>query len=442
MIFDDILKYALLILSAFLDLFYSYCFFRVFFNRRLFFKQFYRLFIIFTLSIAAIFGVNILENMTLNLMATFIIIIFDICVFDTNIGKGLLFAIAYIAINIAAEIFVGTLFYVESIPTKQEYNLLINSPFAVISNYIIKYIPILICKQSFSKSKIKMKNSTFLMYLMIPFTNIVMITINSFLGINFQEPRFKIYYSLYSLFMMIGSFLIFYSFQRHSMELEKEQELLENKLKSQSDNELLYLSAKAMRSRLKVAEESMEAERIIRHDRRHFEAMLLELMKQGETQKVQELLEQRVNSEPKKTRKWCDNETINATIEHYVSMAEKEYIQVRSSLNIPKELTVDSLQLAIALGNLIENAIHANQKLPVEDRFINLKAICKKQLLISIENACSSDVKLDENGHPFTKKQNHGIGTKSVIAFAEQNDSDVLYSIENGIFTVQMMIRA
>ncbi len=108
--------------------------------------------------------------------------------------------------------------------------------------------------------------------------------------------------------------------------------------------------------------------------------------------------------------------------------------------NIPKALTEDEMELSIALSNLLENAIIACEKLPVEQRYIEVKARFKKQLLLEIANSCEESVALDADGHPSTTAAGHGIGTRSVLAFMESTDSDITYHVENGRFTVRAII--
>ena len=214
--------------------------------------------------------------------------------------------------------------------------------------------------------------------------------------------------------------------------------LREYKLKS--DAAILEMAANTMRERLLTAEELVQKDRAMRHDRRHFEALLLSLIKDGRADEAEKCLEERMEQEPHTAARYCENTTVNAAITHYISNAENKSIAVKVSANIPLRLNVDEMQLAIAISNLLENAIHACEELPLEDRRIEIKAKYKEQLLLEITNSCSGVVPLDDEGHPFAMKEGHGIGTRSVLAFAEQTDSEIRYIAENGQFKVRMLI--
>lgn len=219
-------------------------------------------------------------------------------------------------------------------------------------------------------------------------------------------------------------------------------ELKQNEYKLKADAEILEMAAKSMKDRLASAEELMKQDRAMRHDRRHFEALLMTLLEEGKVDEAKKCISERLEQEPHMSVRYCENTTVNAALTHYVSLAEKSGIKTTVHANIPFEPGVDDMQLAIAVSNLLENAVHACEAVPEEERFINLTAKYKKQLLIEISNSCKSKVSLDNEGHPFTTKENHGIGTRSVLAFVDQTGSEIRYIAEDNIFKVRMIIGA
>lgn len=46
-------------------------------------------------------------------------------------------------------------------------------------------------------------------------------------------------------------------------------------------------------------------------------------------------------------------------------------------------------------------------------------------------------VKLDDDFHPYSNKENHGIGTKSVIRFIEEVDGEIFYTANDNEFIVK-----
>ena len=207
-----------------------------------------------------------------------------------------------------------------------------------------------------------------------------------------------------------------------------------------SDAAILEMAANSMKERLNATEEILSQDRAMRHDRRHFEALILSLIQDGKVDEAKKCLEERMSQEPRGNRSFCENTTVNAALMHYVTIAERNNIKVKVAANIPYNTGVDDMQLAIAISNLLENAIHACEKVPESERFIEVTGKYKQQLLLEISNSCVGEVLLDDDGHPVTSKVGHGIGTRSVLDFVEKTGSEIRYITGDNTFKVQMLI--
>ena len=53
-----------------------------------------------------------------------------------------------------------------------------------------------------------------------------------------------------------------------------------------------------MKERLQLTESSIQKERLMRHDRRHFEALLYQLLEEGNIEEAKKYLEERLAMEP------------------------------------------------------------------------------------------------------------------------------------------------
>jgi sensor histidine kinase regulating citrate/malate metabolism len=207
-----------------------------------------------------------------------------------------------------------------------------------------------------------------------------------------------------------------------------------------SDAAILEMAANSMKERLNATEEILSQDRAMRHDRRHFEALLLSLIQDGKVDDAKKCLEERMSQEPRGSRSFCENTTVNAALMHYVTIAERNNIKVKVAANIPHNAGVDDMQLAIAISNLLENAIHACEKVPESERFIEVTGKYKQQLLLEISNSCIGEISLDEEGHPVTSKEGHGIGTRSVLDFVKKTGSEIRYITGDNTFKVRMLI--
>jgi sensor histidine kinase regulating citrate/malate metabolism len=164
------------------------------------------------------------------------------------------------------------------------------------------------------------------------------------------------------------------------------------------------------------------------------------LIQDGKVDEARKCLEERMSQEPRGSKVFCENTTVNAALMHYVTIAERNNIRVKVSANIPHNAGVDEMQLAIAISNLLENAINACEKVPEAERFIEVTARYKQQLLLEISNSCSGEVMLDEDGYPVTSVEGHGIGTRSVLDFVKKTGSEIRYITGDNMFKVRMLI--
>lgn len=95
----------------------------------------------------------------------------------------------------------------------------------------------------------------------------------------------------------------------------------------------------------------------------------------------------------------------------------------------------------MALSNLLENAIHGCGYLTAGiNKYLRFDCRCVGRLALEISNPCAGNIRLDENGRPCSPREGHGVGTKSVLAFAVKYNAELFYRIEDGIFTVRMLV--
>lgn len=207
------------------------------------------------------------------------------------------------------------------------------------------------------------------------------------------------------------------------------------------DKALLELSGETMKQRLSLMDEAVGQMRVMQHDQRHLNATLLELMQNGDVENAAALLRQQIAALPQRPVRYCDNITVNAAVSYYAALAEGRRIRCELRLDIPEALPFSELTLSMVLSNLMENAIHACEKLePQAERFLRVRAIYTGQLILEAENPYSGEVLLDEDGYPTAREEGHGWGGESVRAFVRENGGELLYQAENGIFNVRLLI--
>lgn len=129
----------------------------------------------------------------------------------------------------------------------------------------------------------------------------------------------------------------------------------------------------------------------------------------------------------------CKNFTVDSILKYYMSIARNNNIEFKVNLNIPENINIDNLDLSIIIGNCVENAIEAcNKVIDKSKKYINIKAEIKGfNLLLRINNSFNGQViKEDKLIKTNKKSQEHGIGLSNVRKIAEKYNGffDVKYT--------------
>ena len=135
------------------------------------------------------------------------------------------------------------------------------------------------------------------------------------------------------------------------------------------------------------------------------------------------------------------NINADAVLNSKISLAIKQGIRVEYKATVPKTLTVSDIDLCVILGNLIDNAVEACEKVEPQERFIRLYiGILRRQLYLSVCNATGEKVrKLDEE-YITAKRGNHGHGMKRINNIVEKYSGFINRKNEPGVFVTEIML--
>lgn len=120
-------------------------------------------------------------------------------------------------------------------------------------------------------------------------------------------------------------------------------------------------------------------------------------------------------------------------------------------LFFPQNLKIRSYDIGVVLGNALDNAIEACQKLKKEDAradtFIRLSSLQKGSLLIlKVENSFDGRlVKKQKEDFPATEKADknaHGIGLANIKSTAEKYQGTMDFRIEGRVFILSVMMKS
>ena len=135
------------------------------------------------------------------------------------------------------------------------------------------------------------------------------------------------------------------------------------------------------------------------------------------------------------------NINADAILNAKISLAIKKGIRVDYKATVPRALTVSDIDLCVVIGNLIDNAVEACEKVASENQFIRLYiGILQKQLYLSVSNATNEVArKLDEQ-YISTKRGNHGHGLKRINKIVDKYGGFINRKNEPGVFVTEIML--
>lgn len=205
--------------------------------------------------------------------------------------------------------------------------------------------------------------------------------------------------------------------------------------------QLSTLQVSALRSRMDAVKAAENAIRTERHDLRHRLQVVSELITRGEREAALAFLDTATKRlDEQKEIRWCRPPVLDAVFSSYFDQAQNQGVCVTAQISLPDALATDEGALAIVVANALENAIHANLKLPQEQREIRCKMVGSPSIMLEISNPCNEDVTFDAQGLPIAHKEGHGLGVQSISAFCQKNGAVCQFELKDGWFHLRLVL--
>lgn len=391
-------------------------------------------------TIGIIYLVNMLQSNILNLILVPIILwIFVTVLFDSKLGIRFMYFIVAYSVMIGVE-------FLYIILSNTTTALLAKTGLIPVSEYLwqlllikfLNYIVFILLKQMTVKSKKRMTNKLFLIYLCVPVSTLGTMLIVFYSGIDIgKNIILKILMTLFFVCMVTGNMVLFYAFQRYT------ENLSEN---SKQKLELLYQKAEVERL-TKIAEWNENYNEII-HNTSHYLKVIGQLAYEGrndEICKVVDELNGKLNRE--EICEYSNHKMLNIILSEYSIKAESAgvvfdaYVEPGCILN-----HIQDVDLITIIGNLLDNAILAASK-KEKDASVVVRIFMQKDgelCVIKVVNDFVEELKEVGGRLISTKKEAgiHGIGLSSISKIAEQYNGYLEYYISDEKFNAVVVLTA
>lgn len=192
---------------------------------------------------------------------------------------------------------------------------------------------------------------------------------------------------------------------------------------------------------IRALRDSYAAQRKMTHEFRGYLFTLSELLTHGKTKDaLQYLNELKVQQTERILLVNSHNPLIDAILNQKGYAAEERKIDIRFIVNDLSSVTIDPIDLTIVLGNLLDNAMEACEKLEEQERWISVKVIHETDaqlptLFLSIENS-SRPVEIHNDHIVSTKSEPelHGFGLPNVLSILEKVGAMHVMKYKEGSF--------
>ena len=167
---------------------------------------------------------------------------------------------------------------------------------------------------------------------------------------------------------------------------------------------------------------NIETGRKFRHNLQYHVRIIQGYLKEGnlsEAQKYLKKFDNRLNQ--KAIARFCDNPVVNMLVSFYYNLTEDTDVKFSCRIQTEAALPVDDLELAVLLGNLLENATEAalTSQQPAPRIYLTVTQ-SDNTLVFTLDNSYNGKVQ-EENGRFLSVKEHHtGLGLHSIMQIAEK----------------------
>lgn len=181
-----------------------------------------------------------------------------------------------------------------------------------------------------------------------------------------------------------------------------------------------------------------------RHDLRHHILVLQSFLQNKELSRMEEYLNQyQVRLSESEQPSICKHYMIDAILQHYRAIAESFAIEFKINVSITDQVLVDDFDLCIILGNILENAIEACERMTKNDKSISLHIkMVGNMLVITLDNSYDGRIKVSATSFVSSKRSGGeaGMGLASIQSIVSKYKGVLDLKYTQDIFKTSIML--
>lgn len=195
-------------------------------------------------------------------------------------------------------------------------------------------------------------------------------------------------------------------------------------------------------NQFQVMQQSQEDLRSLRHDLKNHLLLVQTYLESNKIESaIQYIKDITQTHSTMKTYVHSGNEETDCVLNYLLDLAQQMECEIHTSIKIPSETFMSTLDLNILISNLLTNAIEATS--PCDHKYLNIAMKYDRCILyISIYNTYQGTLCRQNNYFRTTKKDwiSHGYGFKNIHAVIEKYHGDSSFRTENNIFKADIIL--
>lgn len=417
---------AVMMIYVFVFFFKSFCTYRI--------PSIHRFIVVVLASVAMTLTLLFAENRLFRVPIIVLIAFFASLMFSSKWYNRILLSFSAIAIPSVAEMLVAL---IQSLLFSVDWQENAEGLLFIMGVFLSKIVAILLIIIIRSRINPKFSQKSIretLIISLIPFSSVAIITLMCFYLeslSNADDSFIMITLICSTLFTFLN--MVVFSFVDHLyQDAEKDAQLLASK-------EIINQQELQYQQLIESNREIMQ----LRHDHNNFALGLISEIESGNYSSALNSLYKQVITIKESSDLAQNQGVIHLLIKQKTAKAAENGIEIEFIYHELQKIIISHIDLSIIVGNALDNAIEASQRLTSsQEKKVTVQIkVHNDNIVIIIKNNVIANVDINNLHTTKREKGRHGFGIASIKQLVEKYEGDVVFTCENLIFEARIMLR-
>lgn len=427
----DSINYLTQLVNSFLHTYMTFFFFSIFWNRKA--SRLLSVIVIAMTTVILSAGLILFKGTILSYIIVLGSTILVSCIFDSKIYSKVIYTVIVYALSSVLEVLTAITIQLIFSARFEESNSGVLFLIGMLLSKFITFVVILFVRLKKHNTLIDRFNKNYWGIFLFPFATLSVTILLYIIFTEVPHPSIFIQYIiLFSFSLLIIANMIVFDF----IDAIYKNSLYESKIAVADD--IIISQTEQYQNMINHNNEIFR----LRHDHKNFCIGLLSQLESGNVESAIATLSKEYDF----CRKLDINQgsMIHALVDIKRNVAKKDSIIININHYSIEKIAISPTDLAIILGNAIDNAIDACKRIDcINMKEINISIIHKNdKIYIKVENPVKENVDTSNLISTKTKKNNeHGFGIISMRKIANKYNGEVLFACENKIFITTIILK-